>query len=1189
MLHTKETRETCFKDFADNISIGLLLVDGKASCVLANNFWLQISGYTEKDTVGAGWIQALSLQSSQEFEKQLLFAQHAKCGFETEVQIVTPNGMVKWVDLRVDPFLPSVEADNEELQFVVAASEVTEKKGNELSLRKYEERYENIINRASDLVYEVSRNGRFSFANPAANKILGYTEKEIIGKFCLDLVPAYARRSVARFYLRQIRSLEQNTYNEVPIITKSGKKIWIGQNITLTIRDNEVVGIQGVARAITEQKLAERARSIQDSTVRILAESDSEDSAIGRILESFSSTIDYQVASWWRYQEGHNGLNCRIFWTEKHNKYQNFERINSVLSLYSGEDIPGYVLETRRSIWKPDLYTAQNFIREHPARECGLGSGFWVPVFLDDKIYGIFEFLFDRNEPADPDLLRLMMNVASQFGQFVKRKNAEAEVESEIARKEAILDSAMDCIISINHRGEIIDYNPAAQRTFGYTAEEVIGKRMGEVLLGDSIRQEHYERIEEYLRTGESSFMSTRREIVGKRKNGEEFPLEVAVTPIKFANRMPIFTSYLRDITERKNWEEALKTAVDSAEAASNAKSQFLAVMSHEIRTPLNAIIGLGEIAAGTDSDQERKELSLIIQQNSEFLLTLINDILDYSKIEADQITLENIEFSAIDVIDEIAEIFSLRAESKGIELVCSIDSKLPQTLIGDPSRLRQVIMNLVSNALKFTDEGVVFVGLELLKKRKAKVLVEFSVTDTGIGIPEEQRKAIFEKFNQADASTSRKYGGTGLGLSIAQSLVNLMGGQIEVESMTAGGSRFSFVVEFPVAKGSKAYSLPEELKNKRILVAERNDVSLKSVLNVFAQMDVKPFGTTSYNELLLVLLMRKFDLLIMDCEFGGDENPNVFSELRELMGEETKILALSIERNLSPDKSKYHSILHKPFRQKRLLGAALDALGINQNVVSDDVHVTNGGTIEKAARILLAEDNPANQDLAIRLLAKFPYEIEIANNGREAVRMSRERFYDLILMDIEMPEKDGFQATSEIRLQETTRRVPIVALTAHAISGYREKCLAAGMDDYLTKPLRRATLIQTIQAILSGKDAAEFEVQTDTEKSSNGKNVVLVDADIFDLAEKYLQNALQTVSELREDLKVSDFEKIRRIGHNFKGSGAGYGFDKISALGKQIEDFAKETDLEKISDIADSLDYYLRNVQIESTPIVSA
>ncbi len=1186
MITKTEENGVCFKDFADKVAIGLLLIDAQGSCILANKFWLQISGYSEKDIIGNGWLESMSLASRESFQRQLTFALHRESGFETEVQIATPDGLVKWFDLRVNQ--DGYPKDGES-RFVIVASEVTDQKGNELNLRKFEERYKNIINRASDFVFEVSPNGRFTFANPATYKTLGYTEKEIVGLSCLEIVPIFMREQVANFYQEQFESLQPTSYYEMPVLTKSGKKLWLGQNTTLTITNGKVVGAQGVAREITEQKLADRAKTIQDSTVRILTESNSEDLAIGRILESFSTTLDYQVASWWRAQEAHDGVSCRIFWSEKNGAYQEFEHINSVLALKRGEEIPGLILDKKRSIWKSDLFTTKAFLREKAARKCGLASGFWVPVFVDGKVYGVFEFLYSRHEPIDNDLLQLIINVASQFGQFVKRHQAELEVEEGIARKVAILDSAMDCIISINHRGEIIDFNPAAQRTFGYEEKEAIGLRMGDIVIPEEGRAEHFAGLEEYLRKGSSPIMHQRFEIIGQRKNGEKFPLEVVIEPIHSQNSMPIFTSYLRDITEQKNWELELKNAKENAEAASLAKSQFLAVMSHEIRTPLNAIIGLGEIAASTDSDNERKELASIIHQNSEFLLTLINDVLDFSKIEADHIVLEKIEFDLVDLAENIAEIFAVKAFSKGIEFVCSLDSKIQKTYIGDSVRLRQVIMNLVSNAIKFTEEGVVSLEIHVAELNEQFSKLEFVVTDTGIGIPDDQIKAIFEKFNQADASTSRKYGGTGLGLSISQSLVKLMGSEITVEKTGFGGSRFRFEIDLPTVETTKAYELSEELKDKSVLIAETSSVALEAVRKAFDDSNAEIFGATQVFEFHKAVEKRKFDLVLVDQAFGGRSNDKFFSKIRDLVGEDTTILELSSDRSAKVKVSDFSCVIFKPFRKKSIYLSALIALGIVTENPNIDSNEEFGGIEARHARILLAEDNPANQDLAKRLLSKFDYTIDIANNGTEAVRMSLENDYDLILMDIEMPEKDGFQATKEIRERESERRIPIIALTAHAIAGYRTKCLEAGMDEYLTKPLRRDLLVKTIQDALAMRLSEEpivapnSEATEKQESESNGDLLVYIDHDIFDLAEKYIVNSQTVVDQLRELINNRDFDAVKRVGHNFKGSGSGYGIETISELGNRIELLGEERNSEDLFEAVEKLEKYLKNVRIES------
>ncbi|MCL4204021.1 MAG: PAS domain S-box protein [Pirellulaceae bacterium] len=538
-----------------------------------------------------------------------------------------------------------------------------------------------------------------------------------------------------------------------------------------------------------------------------------------------------------------------------------------------------------------------------------------------------------------------VIGVQGLFWDVTARKSAEIAMRESEARKRAIFEAAMDCIIFIDQDGRIVECNPSSERTFGYDRTEVIGREMTEVFVPAGSRKRLRDNLLGYAGEGKMGSMLGRRlETPMTRKNGDEFAAEMFTQPIPLDNGGTGFAVFIRDITQRKMQEEALRKAAEAAELANKSKGLFLANMSHEIRTPMNAIIGMTELVLDSQLTAEQREYLMMVLESSNSLLALLNDILDFSKIEAGKMDLEELPFDLRQWLAESTKSMAFRAKQKDLSFRCVVDPTTPDHLIGDPHRLRQVLLNLLSNAIKFTEHGAVAVKVSPSRKDEHSVLLLFQIRDTGIGIPPEKCKTIFQEFEQADNSTKRRFGGTGLGLSICRRLVDLMQGRIDVKSVANEGSLFFFTARFGL----------------------RDHV-------------------------------------------------------------------IDPPRETSPE------------------AAATDAAG---SVAS--------------LKILLAEDSPINQRLAIGLLERKGHRVVVAADGKEAVEKFKGDSFDLVLMDVQMPEMDGFEATQAIRAVEGhERRVPIIAMTAHAMKGDRDRCLEAGMDAYLAKPIRASELYETIASFV--------------------------------------------------------------------------------------------------------------------------
>jgi two-component system sensor histidine kinase/response regulator len=745
-------------------------------------------------------------------------------------------------------------------------------------------------------------------------------------------------------------------------------------------------------------------------------------------------------------------------------------------------------------------------------------------------------------------------------------------------------------ILVMDAYGGIQWANPAFGKFTGYAEAEVIGRRFDQLLFGPSTDPKAVRNCEQALRNGHEMTC----DLLQYHRNGRTIWVELRLIPIHDEyGKLVRWIGIETDITARHQTEEALRAAKQSAETSNRAKSEFLANMSHEIRTPLNAVVGMTELALTTELSAEQRDYLNCVQSSADTLLGLLNDVLDVSKIEAGKLEIESITFNLVELVRETLRALAVKAHQKGLELAVHMPMDIPQYMEGDPLRIRQVLYNLIGNAIKFTEQGEVVIEVEEQWSTDDEICLHFAVRDTGIGIPKDRLQQIFDSFTQVDSSMARRFGGTGLGLTITSELIRMMEGKIWVQSSLGEGSTFHFTIQLRLANPPDSAPLAidaEELSGKRALVVDDNATNRRILDEILRHWGIEPTLTDCAGDAMeilqeLSLAGETIDLVLLDAmmpRVDGFELAERIKSRPELKCGPVMMLS-SADRPNSAARCRQLGIetyLVKPVSASSLLEAIIASLSGNRSkqYVADKT-IADGGPIRSAEplrklTVLVVDDHEPNRKLAMRILQRRGHDCDSATDGDEAVAAVSQRSYDVVLMDVQMPKSDGFVATKQIRRNERENgsHVPIVALTAHALTGDREKCLAAGMDSYLAKPIHASELIAMVERITSGPsappNATDLSTQHNTDakpfdisealRRMNGETDLLIEHIGF-----VIHDAPQLISNMRQAIESSDADSLVIAAHRLKSLVGAYSHDEAHELSYSLELMGKQSNFD--------------------------
>lgn len=1127
---------------------GVFMADLDGCIQFANHAWAEMHGYDDPQAIIGKKFEDFHTAEQVEHEVVPFLAEVNNSGHsERELMRLRTDGSFFPAQMSVMLFR---NERSKPIGMIGFTSDNTERRQAKQLLEESLALQQAMVNSSNYAIIATDAQGVIKSFNTGAEKLLGYAEQDMVEK--KHIVVLHNASEMQQRAQEFSHILERDVHAGFDVLkVQSGTEVadeqewnyvrYDGLTVPVLLsmtcirgKDDNELGYLAVAFDITERKTTEAEvvkqhyllDSISKAQDRFINDADTE-KVFNELLESLLHISDSRHGFIGEIVTESNEVTLDLHALHSNDWYENFvlDLQGHEVNLNSKQDVTRYLLESDTLAENTPLPEGE---KEHLDNSIATDNFLIIPIHLGDMRLGVLG-LANRVEGYHPDLLDFIQPYFTTFARLIDAGRSEhvrsqivARLEESETRQSAILHNVVDGIITLDQRGLIESVNPAVETIFVCDREVLIGKPFT-ALVNDKYHTPIYDFLSR-THAGEAE-MHYFSEVIGEKKDGSQFPMEISLSEMKIGEET-MFTGLIRDIKERKNSERALISATqeaenkareleqvaeevkqknveleqarEDAEGSNKAKSEFLANMSHEIRTPMNAIIGFTELLL--KSKLERKQMDKLqrIKAASGNLLGIINDILDFSKMEAGKLTIEEIKFDLRGELQKVSDLFADKAAEKGLELIISHSVNLPDLVVGDPLRINQVLVNLVSNALKFTEKGSVTVSIESLEVTDTDITLLASVADTGIGIPEDTQNELFSAFTQADGSTTRRYGGTGLGLSICRKLVELMQGEIWIESELGEGSQFKFKLTLPVAELDEqekvdSKSRDVQIAGKRILVVDDSEV-VRSYLTEILSYHKAEVDVVEKAQLGLDLLDKnkgtdtQYDLIICDWWMPGMDGLEFIGLVKDddQLSEIPLILMTAFGGEMVNDKAMLLGVsrcMFKPLLEEPLLkgigevlgGTEKNAADLSANDTSDNAVSLNetNSTVAKGSHCLLVEDNISNQELACELLESIGVTVDIANNGKEAIKHLNKGHYDIVLMDLQMQVMGGIEATQVIRRNPNYAKLPIIALTANAMHGDRERCLKAGMNDYLSKPINSDDLKRTLERWLGGNNVS--------------------------------------------------------------------------------------------------------------------
>ncbi|MBZ5516255.1 MAG: PAS domain S-box protein [Acidobacteriia bacterium] len=1024
-------------------------------------------------------------------------------------------------------------------------SDVTERKRAERALEERTAYLNTLIENNPLGIVTVDVEGRVKLCNPAFERLFLYQRQEIEGTHLDEFIAPPESTSEALDMTRQVVS-GSGVHVTSQRRRKDGSLVDVEVYGVPLVMGGEIVGQFALYQDITKRKRAEEALRASNETLRSLIAASP--TAI------FTVDPAGRVLTW-------NPAAEQIFgWKEA-------EVVGQILPTVPEEKLEEFRL-LRERVLGGDAFTGVEVRRR---RKDG--------TLLDASI----------STAPIRDAAGNVTSILAVMEDITERKRAEEALARERTLLRTVIDNLPDNIFVKDRQSRMVLDNVAHLRLLGATSQEETQGKTDYDFFSPELADRYYADEQTIMATGQPLISAEEPTV---ERDGSRRWLLTTKVPLRDAQgRIVGIVGINHDITRIKNTEQELARAKEQAEAASRAKSEFLAIMSHEIRTPMNGIIGMTELALDTNLTAEQRDYLGMVKDSADTLLTLINDILDFSRIEAGKLDLEVTEFNLPDTVNSTLKALAVRAHQKNLELACRIPPDIPAVLLGDPGRLRQIILNLVGNAIKFTERGEVVVNVEADSLSDDRVDLHFAVTDTGIGIPKEKQRLIFEAFAQADSSTTRRYGGSGLGLAISSRLVEMMGGRIWVESQVGEGSTFHFTARLGRRKTIRRPAVRRDLgrlRNLPVLIVDDNPTNrriLDTMLKHWQMQTTLADGGQSGLAAMKVAREsgKAYPLVIVDSQMPDMDGFTLIARIKEdpaLAGATIMMLTSAGQRGDAARCRKLGvaAYLIKPIRQSELLEAILTALDLKSSGQAQPPLITRHSLREarQRLRVLVAEDNVVNQQFIARVLEKRGHTATVVSDGRAALAALEKAPYDLVLMDVQMPELDGFKATALIREREGPKgqHTPIIAMTAHAMKGDCERCLAAGMDAYVSKPVNVSELMTAIESLIPEAGASE----EDTPRGEAGGRPVEVkallerldgDADLLmEMIQLFLVDCPKRLEAIQQALEHKDGRSLEAEAHALKGSVGNFLAKSVFDIARKLEVFGQQRDLRRAQEV---------------------